>query len=56
MFRPTVVADGRVVGTWRRVGSGTRRRIEPEPFTTLTPKVAAEVQRLAAGFPTHAAR
>ena len=32
MFRPTVVVGGRVVGTWRVVGSGRNRRIEKVPF------------------------
>ncbi len=32
MFRPTVVRDGRVVGTWKWVGSGRNRRIERELF------------------------
>jgi hypothetical protein len=32
MFRPTVVRDGRVVGTWRWVGSGRNRRVERELF------------------------
>ena len=32
MFRPTVVREGRVVGTWRWVGSGRNRRVERELF------------------------
>ena len=32
MFRPTVVRDGRVVGTWRWAGSGRNRRVERELF------------------------
>jgi hypothetical protein len=32
MFRPTVVREGRVVGTWKWVGSGRNRRIERELF------------------------
>jgi winged helix DNA-binding protein len=32
MFRPTVVRDGRVVGTWKWVGSGRNRRVERELF------------------------
>ncbi|MPV37128.1 winged helix DNA-binding domain-containing protein [Georgenia subflava] len=51
MFRPTVVAGGRVVGTWRRTGSGTRRRIEAEPFTTFTQAVERAVARRAGTFP-----
>jgi hypothetical protein len=32
MFRPTVVRGGRVVGTWRWVGSGRNRRVERDLF------------------------
>jgi hypothetical protein len=32
MFRPTVVREGRVVGTWKWVGSGRNRRVERELF------------------------
>lgn len=39
VFRPTVVRDGRIVGTWRAVGSGARRRVETTPFTSF-PKTA----------------
>lgn len=30
VFRPTVVVGGRVVGTWRYVGGGSKRRVEKE--------------------------
>ena len=32
MFHPTVVRDGRVVGTWKWAGSGRNRRVERELF------------------------
>jgi hypothetical protein len=32
VFRPTIVRDGRVVGTWKWVGSGRNRRVEREIF------------------------
>ncbi|WP_418606664.1 DNA glycosylase AlkZ-like family protein [Georgenia sp. SUBG003] len=48
IFRPTVVADGRAVGTWRRVGTGARRKIEAEPFTMFTRTVEAAVARAGA--------
>ena len=32
VFRPTVVAGGRVVAVWRTVGTGRNRRLEVEPF------------------------
>jgi hypothetical protein len=56
MFRPTVVAGGRAVGTWRRVGTGTRRRIEAEPFTAFSPAVESAVPQVADAFPEPAAR
>lgn len=43
VFRPTVVHDGRVVGVWRVVGSGTRRRVECEPFGRWPRALAREV-------------
>jgi Winged helix DNA-binding domain len=51
MFRPTVVSGGRVVGTWRTVGRGSRRRVEATPFTSFPPRVAAAVPRLHAALP-----
>jgi hypothetical protein len=48
VFRPTVVHDGRVVGVWRVVGSGSRRRVEAEPFVPWSAALAAEVERLGA--------
>ena len=33
MFRPTVVHDGRVVGTWRWTGRGAKRTVTATPFT-----------------------
>ena len=41
VFRPTVVDDGVVVGTWRAAGTGARRRLEAEPFTAWAERVAA---------------
>ncbi|HLR27915.1 MAG TPA: winged helix DNA-binding domain-containing protein [Ruania sp.] len=45
MFRATIIKAGRVIGVWRRAGSGARARIAPEPFTSLGPRDAASVQR-----------
>ena len=41
VFRPTVVVDGVVRGTWRAARTGTRRHLETEPFTRWAPRVAA---------------
>jgi hypothetical protein len=51
MFLATVVHDGTAVGTWRRVGTGGRRRIEATPFTVFTDGLAADIERVAAGLP-----
>lgn len=51
MFSPTVIDGGQVVGTWRRVGSGARRRIEATPFTAFAPPVEEAVAHLAASLP-----
>ncbi|TYP82806.1 winged helix DNA-binding domain-containing protein [Blastococcus xanthinilyticus] len=51
VFRPTVVADGRITGTWRFTGRGGARTPDAEPFTAWPPGVQAAVPRLAAGWP-----
>ena len=51
MFRPTVVHDGRVVGTWQWTGRGASRAVTATPFTDFTREVAQAVPRLAAVLP-----
>lgn len=51
MFRPTVVDAGRVVGTWKRAGSGRNLRIEAEPFEAYMPATEAALSGLFAAFP-----
>jgi hypothetical protein len=51
MFRPTVVAGGTVVGTWRWSGRGSRRTVAAEPFTDLPPRVTAAIPKVAAAYP-----
>ncbi|MDP8960634.1 MAG: winged helix DNA-binding domain-containing protein [Actinomycetota bacterium] len=51
MFRPVVVIDGRVVGTWRHVGSGARRRLEVVPFAPLADEVTDAVAEVYATLP-----
>jgi hypothetical protein len=46
MFLSTVVHQGTVVGTWRRVGSGTRRGIAGTPFSAFPAGVEAALPRL----------
>jgi len=51
MFRATVIADGQVVGVWRRTGSGARRTIEATAFTEFTAPVEAAVPKRFATLP-----
>src|SRR3954453_5119411 len=51
MFRPTVVSDGRIVGTWRRSGKGARRALVAEPFTDFPDAVRRATDRRAAALP-----
>ncbi|SOE04105.1 winged helix DNA-binding domain-containing protein [Blastococcus haudaquaticus] len=51
MFRATVVHGGQVVAVWRWNGRGQKRTVDVEPFTELTPEVAAAVPALAADLP-----
>ena len=51
MFKATVVADGEVVGTWKRTGTGARRAAAATPFTSFSPEVEGAVPRVFASFP-----
>jgi len=51
MFRSTVVADGEVVGTWKRTGRGTKHTILATPFTSFSRQVHSAVPRLYAALP-----
>jgi hypothetical protein len=51
MFRATVVSDGRVVGTWRRTGSGSRRTLAAEPFTAFDAALERAVAERGAALP-----
>ncbi len=51
MFRPTVVLDGRVVGTWQWTGRGAKRTVTATPFTTFSTKVERLIHDRAAQLP-----
>jgi hypothetical protein len=51
IFRPTVVSDGRIVGTWRRTGKGARRAVATEPFTEFDDAVHRAVEERATALP-----
>jgi winged helix DNA-binding protein len=43
VFQPTVVADGQVVGTWRRIGRAGARTLQVTPFEPLADPVTLAV-------------
>jgi hypothetical protein len=51
MFRPTVVVDGRIAGTWGWTGRGAKRRAVAEPFTAFPDDVASAIASAAAALP-----
>ena len=51
MFRPTVVVAGRVVATWKQVGTGARRRLEVAPFVPLADEVTDTIAEVYAALP-----
>lgn len=51
MFQPTVVADGEVVGTWKRRGRGSQQAVQATPFTSFRSAVADALPRLSAALP-----
>jgi len=51
VFAPTIVVDGRVVGTWRMVGRGSARRFEPTSFAPLPSRVEQAIHAAHAALP-----
>ncbi len=39
MFQPIVIADGEVVGTWKRTGRGSKQTVAATPFTSFSSTV-----------------
>lgn len=50
IFRPTIVADGQVIGTWKRSTTKTKVRIEVSPFNKLTSSQRAGFTEAVAGY------
>ncbi|WP_051441787.1 winged helix DNA-binding domain-containing protein [Arthrobacter sp. H14] len=50
VFRPTIIRDGQVTGTWKRAGKGVDRRIEPTSFSRRFTK--AELRLIERRFAT----
>jgi hypothetical protein len=51
MFRPTVVLDGQVVGTWQWTGRGAKRAVTATPFTSFPDAVTARIMACADRLP-----
>jgi hypothetical protein len=51
VFAPTIVWDGRVVGTWRLVGRGARRTFTPTLFAAVPPKASRAIEVAAGSLP-----
>lgn len=51
VFRRPAIRRGEIVGTWRRAGSGARRRLEIEELTPLSAPQLARFTRLHERFP-----
>ncbi|MBA0127438.1 winged helix DNA-binding domain-containing protein [Haloechinothrix sp. YIM 98757] len=51
VFRPTVVSDGRVVGTWKHSGTGAKRTVRATPFTTFPAEVSDAIPGVYAALP-----
>lgn len=51
VFRPTVVSNGQIVGTWTHSGRGRRRTVVATPFTSFSDDVAKAIPDLYAALP-----
>jgi hypothetical protein len=56
VFRPTLVRDGRVVGTWRRLPSKTKAIVEVTPFDEVPARVRTRAEQALAGYATFLGR
>ncbi len=50
VFKPTLVVDGEVAGTWRRAGSGRRTVLEVSPFGPLSATTRRGLDRAAGEY------
>ncbi|MGH3798452.1 MAG: DNA glycosylase AlkZ-like family protein, partial [Pseudonocardiaceae bacterium] len=51
MFQPTVIADGQVIGTWKRTGRGAEQTVLATPFTSFSSTVHDAIPRLYDALP-----
>ncbi|MFN2494315.1 MAG: DNA glycosylase AlkZ-like family protein [Pseudonocardiaceae bacterium] len=50
-MQPTVIADGKVIGTWKRAGRGSKQTVLATPFTSFSSTVHDAVSRLHDALP-----
>ncbi len=50
LFRPTVIVDGQVAGTWQRSETGTRVSVSPEPFQAFSDATRHEIATQASRY------
>lgn len=51
VFRPTVISDGQIVGTWTHTGRGARRTVAATPFTSFPREVAEAIPEIYSALP-----
>jgi hypothetical protein len=51
VFRPTVISDGHIVGTWTHTGRGARRTVAATPFTSFPGDVAKAIPEVYSALP-----
>jgi hypothetical protein len=51
VFLPTVISDGEVVGTWKRVGTGTKRTLAATAFSDFGERVSEATERAYSALP-----
>ena len=51
VFRPTVVSDGQVVGTWKHAGRGTKRTVVATPFRSFPDEITEAIEQVYAALP-----
>jgi len=51
VFRPTVVSDGQVVGTWKQTRRGAKRAVAATAFTSFAGEVTEALPRLSEALP-----
>ena len=51
VFLPTVISDGEVVGTWKRVGTRTKRTLTASAFKIFGERVSESIERVYSALP-----